>query len=341
MNLRKNLKALTLLLGSALFAVSCEFESSSADFAFERPAEFPEVSYNNPNNKVTKAGFELGRKLFYEKALSLDSSLSCGSCHHQSNAFSDPGNAFSTGVHGKLGLRNTPGLFNLAWLPTFMADGGINHLDIMPMAPITDSLEMDLSLMEAVNRIAMYADYKKDAEAAFGSDSITSQTIFYALSQFMRMMISDQSRFDQFYRGNASFSKEELAGLELFNLNCSTCHATPLFTDFRFAKNGLDPISEDKGRGRITQNEADYGKFKVPSLRNVALTAPYMHDGRFETLSEVIEHYSENINPENADAPLSAPLGFTEEEKKNLEAFLRTLTDESFIANHLFSDPNL
>ena len=270
--------------------------------------------------------------MFYDKNLSLDGTVSCGSCHHQSAGFSDPGKGFSTGVEGKSGLRHAPALANLAWYPAFMADGGINHIEVMPIAPLQDSLEMANTMAEIIDYLQHNELYQDMFQEAFGRDQVTSVHMLRALAQFMSMMISDNSKFDQYLRGEESFSAEEQKGYALFQLHCSGCHNGALLTDFSYRNNGLDVYSNDEGRARITQLPGDHGKFKVPGLRNIAVSAPYMHDGRFNTLEEVLDHYIKGIQPaENLDPILETPIVLSKEEKNQLLAFLEALTDYTYL----------
>lgn len=328
--------ALLIWMGSALTFSSCTYEEVETPFSFQPPSSFPPVAYSNADNPITENGIALGRELFYDEILSLDSSISCASCHVQSSAFSDPGLSFSYGVDGKIGKRNSPALFNLAWSPNYMWDGGINHLDVMPLAPITDSLEMHLPMAEAIARLQASAKYKQLFKNAFQSDSITSQSVFYALSQFMVTMVSSESKYDLQLN---QFSEDEQRGYQLFTTHCASCHQEPLFTDFSFANNGIDSVYTDLGRGRITLNSDDNGKFKVPSLRNVELTYPYMHDGRFTTLAEVINHYSEGVKTASVDSRISGPLHLTQSEKDYMLAFILTLTDWSYVSDSKFAKP--
>ena len=305
---------------------------------FERPEHFPFPVYQFGKNKLTKEGFELGRKLFYDPILSASGTISCGSCHFQEAGFSDPGKAFSTGINEKQGMRNAPALSNLAWFPAFMADGGIGHIEVMPIAPITDSLEMGAPLKDVLAKLNEDAPYKALFKKTFDVDSISSQKLLYALTQFMSMMISAESKFDKHLLGEDVFTKSENRGYNLFKQNCASCHSGVLTTDFSYKNNGLDMHSEDLGRARITQEEADRGKFKVPSLRNVELSFPYMHDGRFITLEEVIDHYSSGIQPTpNLAEELKKPILITESDKQDLLNFLYTLTDYNYITNRKFA----
>lgn len=324
------------VVGVLLLVSSCKPDSTtvqpSSFTGFERPEHFPAPVYNFKNNPVSKEGFELGRKLFYDPILSSTGNISCGSCHHQEAGFSDPGKEFSTGVNGKSGKRNSPALSNLAWYPSFMADGGINHIEVMPVAPITDSLEMSNSMADVMTRLNGSLAYRKLFKAAFDVDSISDQKLLYALAQFMSMMVSAESKFDQQILGKNVFSQSEKRGYSIFKQNCASCHSGVLTTDFSFKNNGLDLMSADIGRARVTQNEADRGKFKVPSLRNVELSYPYMHDGRFNTLEEVVNHYTVGIQATpNLATELSQPIVLSEQDKQDLIKFLTTLTDYNYI----------
>lgn len=235
-------------------------------------------------------------------------------------------------------MRNAPALSNLAWFPAFMADGGIGHIEVMPIAPITDSLEMGAPLKDVLAKLNNDVSYKALFKKAFDVDSISSQKLLYALTQLMSMMISAESKFDQHLLGNATFTKSEANGYNLFKQNCASCHSGVLTTNFEYKNNGLDMISEDLGRARITQDEADRGKFKVPSLRNVELSYPYMHDGRFNTLEEVLDHYTKGIQPTpNLAEELKQPVVLSDQDKQDLLNFLYTLTDYNYITNKTFA----
>jgi cytochrome c peroxidase len=325
--------------------MSCKKDSVAENedvlLEFQIPEHFPEPWYQFGKNTLSKEGIELGRKLFYDPLLSENGMISCGSCHHQEAGFSDPGVALSIGTQGKPGFRNSTALANMAWMPTFMADGGINHIEIMPLAPLTDSLEMNEELSVIINKLNKHQEYPDLFEAAFDDDSITDQQMFWALAQFMSTMISASSKYDQVYQGLENFEPAEKRGYELFKANCASCHKEPLLTDFSFRNNGLDSISADPGRSRITLKEEDRGKFKVPGLRNIELSPPYMHDGRFSSLREVIDHYNEGLaNPANLDPAFEQPMNMSEQEKQDLLAFLKTLTDYEYITKTSLSDPN-
>lgn len=331
-------------LAASTVLFSCKKEeivqySGGQEIAFSIPNHFPSPHYNSSQNKVTTNGFLLGRRLFYDVRLSSDNSISCASCHHQAAAFSDAGMALSIGVDHKIGVRNSPGLFNLAWNTSFMWDGGINHIEIMSLAPLTDPNEMNMDMSELLEKLATIPEYPNLFNKAFGSTEITDQRLFYALTQFMVMLVSSESRYDKYSKGQVQFSTDEIAGLALFNQYCIDCHGTPLFTDYSFRNNGL-VLNDDNGREQITLNAADRGKFKVPSLRNVALTYPYMHDGRFATLEEVLDHYRFGIvESETLDPLLVNGIQLSSTEKIQLIQFLNTLSDHEYSTNELFKNP--
>lgn len=337
LNFYPALLAVIMLLGA------CQPENKPRNPAsfegFQPPEHFPLPVYQFEQNPPTKEGFELGRKLFYDPLLSENGKVSCSSCHQQAAGFSDPGKDFSTGIEGKLSQRNAPALANLAWFPGFMWDGGINHIEIMPLAPLTDSLEMGTNLADVIRRLQAHDQYPALFEKAFGDNRVSSQKMLFALAQFMALMISDNSRFDQHQRGEIAFTKAELRGYRIFKQNCGSCHGGPLQTDFSYRNNGLS--GKDQGRYLITQSENDIGRFKVPSLRNVALSPPYMHDGRFESLEKVIDHYTSNIQTnKNIDNRLAEKITLSYDQKQELLAFLKTLTDYNYVSDKNFSNPN-
>ncbi|GEP89614.1 cytochrome c peroxidase [Chitinophaga terrae (ex Kim and Jung 2007)] len=310
---------------------------------FVQPAGFPAPAYNIAGNPVTKAGFELGRKLFYEPRLSRNNTISCGSCHLQTSAFTHHGHDISHGIDDRLGSRNAPPIMNLAWSPTLMWDGGIFDLDLQPVAPITNFVEMDEKMSNVLEKLKNTAPYPELFRKAFGNEGITTATMMKAMSQFMIMVVSNESKYDSVMRGQASFLADEKKGYELFLQHCNACHTAPLFTDHSFRNNGIGiGPNNDQGRYAITLNPDDMYRFKVPSLRNLAYTAPYMHDGRFYTLNGVLTHYTSEVQ----DMPTLDPLlksngkrgiALTVSEQQELLAFLNTLNDKKFITEKKFS----
>jgi cytochrome c peroxidase len=304
----------------------------------------PDLPRDNP---LTGEGVALGSRLFFDRRLSADNSESCATCHNPRLAFSQ-NRRFSRGVDGDPGTRNAMPLLNLAWKSSFFWDGRAASLREQVLQPIQNPLEMHEPLAAAVAKIAADKNYPRLFANAFGSPQITSDRIARALEQFLLAQVSFDSKFDHVLNGTAKFTDEEQHGFELFNTeydpyhgqygaDCFHCHGGPLFRSQDFANNGLDATFKDPGRYQVTKRDGDLGKFAVPSLRNVAVTAPYMHDGRLRTLAETVEHYctgmkrSATLDPNLAKHPDGGvPLRSTD--KHALVAFLETLTDERFLA---------
>ena len=301
------------------------FNPTKIDFV--KPVNFPDPVYDFATNPLTEEGFELGRKLFYDGRLSKDGTISCGDCHHQANGFADLSTkALSSGVNGKIGIRNTTTIMNVAWSSSFFWDGNTVHLDEQPLKPIQNPLEMDNTMPAILDKIKDDAEYKTMFEKAFGTPQVTQERMLKALSQFMLLCVSSNSKYDKVMRlEGEDFTTEEKNGSILFKKICSACHSGDLFTDNKFHTNGILPGPlNDSGRYLITLDTNDIYFFKTPSLRNVAKTAPYMHDGRFQTLDEVLDHY------------VNTGIGINNSEKTILKAFLNTLTDDKFL-----NDPKL
>lgn len=309
---------------------------------FEKPANFPQPVYDFSSNPVTKEGFELGRKLFYDPILSANNTISCGSCHIPTSAFTHHGHSVSHGIFDRLGTRNSPAIMNLAWSKAFMWDGGVFNLDLQPVVPITNHAEMDDSVSNVLNKLKNTSLYPALFKKAFGTEEINSTRFLKALSQFMVMCVSNNAKYDSVRRGQATFTFIEQEGYALYQQKCSACHAEPLFTDNSYRNNGVEITStDDKGRYNITLQETDKYKFKVPSLRNLSYTAPFMHNGNIYQLSGVFDHYEVLIqNTPNLDPLLmqNGRLGFrfTVDDRARLTAFLKTLDDKHFV-----TDPRL
>ncbi|MBY0480571.1 MAG: cytochrome-c peroxidase [Chitinophagaceae bacterium] len=305
------------------------------------PKGWPAPIYDFKTNPLTQEGFDLGKKLFYDGRLSRDGKFSCGSCHQQFAAFTTMDHSLSHGFNNALTTRNAPALQNLAWQKTFMADGGITHLDLQPLAPITAENEMAETIENVINKLKSDKDYRKLFKAAFGNDTINTQRMGKALSQFMVLLVSSNSKYDRVMRGEDQFILPERLGYEIFNKKCINCHPAPFFTDFNFRNVGLavDDVLNDLGRMRVTRQSKDSLLFKVPSLRNVAVTAPYGHDGRFFSLINVFEHYRKNmvLGP-TTDSLLKNRMPLTNYEIGQLRAFLNTLTDSAFLRDSRFSE---
>lgn len=292
---------------------------------FESPSHFPPPSYSFESNPLLQEKIDLGRMLFYDPILSKDSTISCASCHSPYNAFAHVDHALSHGIRDIIGTRNAPALFNLAWSSSFMWDGAIHHLDVQPLAPISSHEEMDMSIQEVVQKLEQSPMYALRFKNAFDVEGITGEQVLKCLSQFQLTLVSASSKYDQVVKGENVFTTQEKNGYTLFQQHCDRCHAEPLFTSPGFESNGLamDSTLRDLGRAKITTKKEDHGKFKVPSLRNLDYTFPYMHDGRFKKLSHVLDHYtSANISPK---------ISLSENEKKDLLSFLIALNDTAFI----------
>jgi len=326
---------------SACKDVDYDSNSPTKPIEFVVPPGFPAPDYDFANNEVTNDRFALGRKLFYDPILSKDNSISCGSCHQQAGSFAHIDHRLSHGINGLLGNRNSPAIFNLAWHTDFFWDGGVAHIELQPINPITNPVEMDETISNVILKLQSSNSYPGLFKTAYGSDSVTSQNMLRALAQFMAVMVSADSKYDKYVRSESggSLTTSELNGMQLFRQKCESCHKEPLFTDLSFRNNGLDSISVDQGRYLITLDPADAGKFKVPSLRNITVSFPYMHDGRLNTLSEVLDHYSSGIKQSpTLDPALSNGISLTQSEKNDLLNFLGTLTDYTFLNNSQFSE---
>lgn len=340
-----------LLLWLAISFWSCSNDSSdeyqNIPIEFQVPSNFPPSTYNFENNPLTQKGFELGKKLFYDGRLSSDGIISCSFCHIQQDAFTHHGHSFSHGIGENIGTRNAPPVQNMAFQSSFMWDGATNDLNLLSIIPISSEIEMNGNFNDIITMLNADASYKSLFNQAFPNKPIDTEHLLKALGQFMVMMTSSNSKFDKYRRNEVggNLSSTELEGYNLFTQKCASCHATDLFTDNSFRNNGLpiNPQINDLGRFNVTQNDTDKYKFKVPSLRNIEKTAPYMHDGRFFTLEAVLNHYASGVtNTQNLDSllnnneTLGVPL--TSAEKQQLIAFLKTLTDNEFIANPKFSE---
>jgi len=315
---------------------------------FEQSILAPVIPVSNPQ---TVEGIALGKKLFFDTILSGDNTQACANCHSPENAFSDP-DRFSEGIDGLLGNRNSMPLFNLAWNfdERFFWDGRIFSLEHQAFQPVTNPIEMHNTWQIAVSKLQQDSDYLLMFQAAFGTTTIDSTLVTKAIAQFERTLISGNSRFDKHLLQQETLTTQELNGLNVFmdetKGDCFHCHGNPnnpLWTDNIFHNNGLDSEFFDIGFGKVTGDPADNGKFKTPSLRNLAFTAPYMHDGRFATLDEVINHYSEGLQNSPTIDPLmkkvtDGGVHLSPEDKTDLKAFLLSLTDSSFINNPDFQN---
>ncbi len=311
------------------------------------PSHFPEMDIPD-DNPLTEQGVYLGRHLFWDERLSGDNSMACANCHLPQYAFSD-NNATSVGIDGISGTRNSMVLQNLAWSNDFFWDGRAVTLEEQVLMPVEDPIEMHESWSHFMDEIRDDEQYKTMFFEAFGVVSFDSTHAAKALAQFLRTMVSSNSKYDRVIQGEEAFTIQEQAGFDSFNAlsggDCFHCHGGALSTDFSYKNNGLDAVPIDTGRGLVTELPADYYTFKVPSLRNLEYSAPYMHDGRFETLDEVINHYS--VGVEHTSPNISPLMEFSAQggvqlnpqERAELKAFLLTFSDPDFINNPDFQNP--
>ncbi len=306
------------------------------------PSYFPAPQYNFDRNPPDTFKIELGRNLFYSPVLSSNSTISCASCHSPYNAFSHTDHQLSHGIHDQVGTRNAPALFNLAWQKKFMWDGSINHLDMQPLAALSHPKEMGETLPSVVQKLNESAFYRKLFYQAFGDSIVTGEKVLKALAQFQLTLISANAKYDQVKQGKTTFTEQEKKGYAIFKKNCNTCHTEPMFTDYSFANNGLpaDTTLNDFGRWVITQKSEDSLVFKIPSLRNLSYTYPYMHDGRFKKLQQVLDHYTMGIQPNKTlSKKLKKPIVLSQNAQADLISFLLTLNDREFVFNPTHNYP--
>lgn len=327
-----------LLLALALFG----FRSVPSLFSY--PEYFPKPVYDVKKHPLTSEKIELGRKLFYDPVLSLDSSTSCASCHSPYNSFAHIDHKLSHGINDSIGTRNAPALFNLAWQSQFMWDGAVNNIEVQPLAPIANPIEMHEDIAHVVLKLQRSKTYSTLFQNAYGDSVITGQNVLLALTQFQLTLVSCNSKYDSVMNHTATFTKQEANGHALFQRHCNSCHTAPLFSTYKYASNGLpvDTFLNDIGRAGITHATSDSFLFKIPSLRNVAYTYPYMHDGRYAKLYDVVTYYSTSGNKSRfVSSQLSEPIKLSSDEKVDLVAFLLTLSDKSFIFNKNIGPPPL
>lgn len=334
-----------------LWVVSCnpakdqeQVDAGPTPLSIPLPAHLPAMPIPS-GNPLTVEGVALGKQLFNDPILSINNRVSCGTCHKPDIAFAD-GQALSTlGVTGVRLPRHTPTLQNLAWHTSGLFwDGGVRNLESLSAAPIQEHDEMGQNMIVVVNLLNRSGDYKAKFRKAFGTDSVTQSGLLKALAQYMRTLVSVDSKYDRYRAGQATLTAQELDGLQIVTTKCSPCHEAPFFTDHLFHNNGLQEVYNDPykegirmGRYRITFYEPDRGAFKTPTLRNIMVSAPYMHDGRIADIDAVLEHYySHVVESQTLDTLLNKPgqqLGvpLSTTEKAALKAFFATLTDPAFL----------
>lgn len=324
-----------------LFSCQSKDEPVKEDILPSHPphfADFPYIEYNPTSVK----GIELGRKLFFDPYLSANNKISCGTCHQQHLAFTDGVKFSNAGLSGVFLHRNTPPLINLAWANNGLFwDGGSTNLESLSIGPITHLDEMGQNILELPEKLKKRDNYKQFFDEAFPNEKnegITTQKTLKAIAQYVRSLVSANSKYDQYILGKASFTEREKLGLQIFDTKCSSCHSRKdhLFTDNEYHNIGLDEIftaeneRAEQGRYRITFKPEDMGKFRTPTLRNISYTAPYMHDGRFTTMNEVLDHFQNGIKFTATTSPILKALTLSNEEKELLKEFLKTLDDPGF-----------
>lgn len=339
---------LGIVLLSFLF-ISCENDTyelipkKDKEIIRVQPEGFPEKAYVGQQNPLTENGVALGKKLFEEGRLSADNLVSCSFCHMQEYAFTHHGHDLSHGVYDQVGMRNTPALQNLVWIKEYFYDGASNNLEMASLVPIHNELEMAETMPSIVKKLENDIAYQQMFLDAFGSTQVTSTGILKALAQYMSVLVSAESTYDLWKKEPVKYplSSDEVQGYQLFQQKCSSCHSGALFTNQSFINNGLppNPRINDLGRETVSGDPNDRYKFKVPSLRNVDYTAPYMHDGRFRTLESVLRFYNEGmVYSETIDEQLvndgRIGIPMTAEEQRLIIAFLKTLSDKNFITKH-------
>src|SRR5690606_23709263 len=339
---------LGIVLLSFLF-ISCENDSyelipkKDKEIILVQPEGFPEKAYVGQQNPLTENGVALGKKLFEEGRLSADNLVSCSFCHMQEYAFTHHGHDLSHGVYDQVGMRNTPALQNLVWIKEYFYDGASNNLEMASLVPIHNELEMAETMPSIVKKLENDKAYQQMFLDAFGYTQVTSAGILKALAQYMAVLVSAESKYDLWKKEPIKYplSSDEVQGYQLFQQKCSSCHSGALFTNQSFINNGLppNPRINDLGRETVSGDPNDRYKFKVPSLRNVAYTATYMHDGRFRSLESVLRFYNEGmVYSETIDEQLvndgRIGIPMTAEEQRLIIAFLKTLSDKNFITKH-------
>jgi cytochrome c peroxidase len=330
-----------LVLGILILICLAFSNQFTTPLYIEVPKGWPQPKYDFKKNPLTEEGFQLGRHLFYDPIISRDSTISCASCHLQQTGFTHVDHQLSHGIDGNIGTRNSLALINLAWNKDFMWDGGVNSIEVQAINPITNPDEMDETLAHVIVKLQTSEKYRALFTKAFGDDKVTSQRLLKALAQYTVMLKSSNSKYDKVMRKEEHYNEREQRGYDIFKSNCASCHKEPLFRDDKFENNGLaiDTTLNDVGRFKITQKKEDNLRFKIPTLRNIQFTFPYMHDGRFKTLTEVVKHYNSLGHDKNLPKELAKPMNLSDNDRVDLVLFLTTLTDTAFLYDKRFSFP--
>ncbi|MBE8720323.1 cytochrome-c peroxidase [Sphingobacterium pedocola] len=338
------MRQVLVIISFFLVLLSCSRDDVSEQIPYDNPEiplgiphGFPPLNGSVNGNKPTRYGAELGKKLFHEKRFSGNNTISCASCHNRSKAFAD-NNIQAIGINGRVGLRNTPPIQNLAFMKFYNWDGNILQLEKQPLVPIITHEEMNSSILEVIRKIRDEYEYKDLFRKAFGDEDITPDRIYRSIAQYEYTLISANSKYDRVKRDKGeTFTENEERGYQTFKIKCASCHSTELFTDQSFRNVGfpLNPSAEEAGRARVTGIAADFMRFRVPSLRNVEYTAPYGSFGQFPTLRAVLDYFDNGVlDADNLDPILKENgnrIPLTEQEKQDIISFIKTLSDSTFV----------
>jgi cytochrome c peroxidase len=338
---------LLLTIGGSLIINACKKTDVHVfgkphDLSFTNPDGFPQQVYNFEGNPLTEEGFILGKKLFHDHILSKNLDVTCSSCHQQHAGYTTFDHDLGHGTNHQHTSRNVPVIFNMVWQKEFQWDGSVARLIDQPLTCLTAPEKMGEEVNSVISKLDTSATYKQLFGEAFGDEGITGDRIARALTQFVASLVSAGSKYDLVKKGQQTFNASEQSGYALFQQKCNSCHTEPLFTDLSYRNVGLDldPFHHDFGRMKVTNDPADSLKFKVPSLRNVQLTAYYTHDGRFEAISEMLDHYAGGVVTGPTTDPLvKDQIPLSNLEKFYLEEFLNTLTDSVFVNDPRFDAP--
>jgi len=323
---------------------SCKKPKETTPYILEQPYKFP--LYPEGEDILSEEAIKLGRRLFYDPILSGDSTMSCATCHVQEDGFSDK-RRFSIGIDGSIGDRQSMPIINVAWMEKLFWDGRAIKVKGQALEPVENPIEMKAHWPIVVEKLKIHDIYIKMFDDAFPEQEITKDLAAEAIAQFEKTIISSNSKFDKYLKGQYTLTEQEQRGYDLFfseQADCFHCHSGALVTDLQFHNNGLDAIHIDKGLENVTKNINDRGKFKTPTLRNISYTAPYMHDGRFNTIDEVLDHYSTGVQNSATIDPLmefaaQGGVSLNAQEKEDIKAYLLLLNDEEFLNNPKFSSP--
>jgi cytochrome c peroxidase len=338
--MKKTSLTIIVVLGLCTSAFFVPTEAEKIDLHY--PASWPKPHYDFDSNPLSTKKVALGRNLFYDPILSKDNMISCASCHLSYTAFTHVDHALSHGIGDSIGSRNSMTLVNMAWGKHFMWDGAINNLEVQALAPISHEDEMGDNITSVIEKLQKSKKYPPLFAQAFGDSVITSQNMLKAITQFELTFVSSYAKYDKVMRNEAEFTEQEARGYQFFKAKCATCHSEPLFTNGEFENIGLpvDPELNDFGRYRITNRPNDSLKFKVPSLRNIEFSQPYMHDGRFTSLHQVLNHYTEHVHfSKTVSKDIGRGIALTEDDRVDVISFLLTLTDKDFLFNQDLSYP--